>query len=82
MNKAYLNNGKLNVTVLGSGTAWLDTGTFDSLHRSGQFIDVIEKQQGLKIGFIKEIAYRMNYIDSEKLLEHAERLNNSGYGEY
>ena len=82
VNKAYLYEGKLHVTVLGRGTAWLDTGTFDSLQQAGQFIEVIEKRQGLKIGCIEEIAYRMNFIGEDGLLEHAEKLKNSGYGEY
>ena len=82
VNKTYLNKGKLSAQVLGRGTAWLDTGTFDSLQQAGQFIEVIEKRQGLKIGCIEEIAYRMNFIDNEKLLKHAKRLKNSGYGEY
>ena len=82
VNKAYLYEGKLHVTVLGRGTAWLDTGTFDSLQQAGQFIEVIEKRQGLKIGCIEEIAYRMNFISEDALLKHAEKLKNSGYGEY
>ena len=82
VNKAYLDEGKLHVTVLGRGTAWLDTGTFDSLQQAGQFIEVIEKRQGLKIGCIEEIAYRMNFISEDALLKHAEKLKNSGYGEY
>ncbi|MBC8342634.1 MAG: glucose-1-phosphate thymidylyltransferase, partial [Bacteroidetes bacterium] len=82
VNKVYLERGKLRATVLGRGTAWLDTGTFDSLLQAGQFIEVIEKRQGLKIGCIEEIAYRMGFIGKDELLEHAERLKNSGYGEY
>lgn len=82
VNQVYLESGKLHVTVLGRGTAWLDTGTFDSLQQAGQFIEVIEKRHGLKIGCIEEIAYRMNFIDRGKLLEHADRLKNSVYGEY
>lgn len=82
VNKAYLEEGKLHATVLGRGTAWLDTGTFDSLQQAGQFIEVIEKRQGLKIGCVEEIAYRMNFIDKVKLLELAEEMKNSGYGKY
>ena len=82
VNKIYLDEGKLHAIVLGRGTAWLDTGTFDSLQQAGQFIEVVEKRQGLKIGCIEEIAYRMNFIDRGKLLEHVDRLKNSVYGEY
>ena len=82
VNKAYLDNGKLYVTVLGRGTAWLDTGTFDSLQQAGQFIEIVEKRQGLKVGCIEEIAFRMNFISKEKLLKHAEQLKNSRYGVY
>ena len=64
------------------GTAWLDTGTFDSLHDASEYVRVIEKRQGMKIGCIEEIAYRMGFIDHSQLLELANGYNKSGYGEY
>jgi glucose-1-phosphate thymidylyltransferase len=82
VNLAYLKNKKLKVTVLGRGTAWLDTGTFDSLVQASQFIQVIEQRQGLKIGCIEEIAFRMDFISKEHLLKLSEPLKKSGYGEY
>ena len=82
VNIAYLKNKKLKVTVLGRGTAWLDTGTFDSLVQASQFIQVIEQRQGLKIGCIEEIAFRMNFITRNQLLKLSESLRKSGYGEY
>lgn len=82
VNKVYLEKGKLEVGVLDRGTAWLDTGTFDSLQEAGQFIDVIEKRQGLKVGCIEEIAYGKGYINREQLLELAAPLKKSGYGAY
>ena len=82
INKEYMNNQKLKVSIFGRGTAWLDTGTFDSLQHAGQFIQVIEKRQGLKIGCIEEIAYRMGYIDKDMLLEQVRKYKNSGYGKY
>ncbi len=82
VNKVYLERGKLKVGVLSRGTAWLDTGTFASLMQAGEFVRVIEERQGLKIGCIEEIAYRMGYIDQEQLLSIAEPLKKSGYGEY
>ena len=82
VNKTYLKKSKLFVTILSRGTAWLDTGTFNSLQEAGQFVEVIEKRQGLKIGCIEEIAYRMKFIDREQLLENANKLENSGYGSY
>ena len=82
VNKEYLKMGKLKVGVLNRGTAWLDTGTFASLMQAGQFVQVIEERQGLKIGCIEEIAYRMNFIDAEQLKTIAEPLVKSGYGEY
>ena len=82
VNLAYLKNKKLKVTVLGRGTAWLDTGTFDSLVQASQFIQVIEQRQGLKIGCIEEIAFRMGFISKEHLLKLSEPLKKSGYGEY
>ena len=73
---------KLDVQVLGRGTAWLDTGTFESLMQANQYVQVIEERQGRKIGCIEEAAYRMGYINDAKLLEIAEPLRKSGYGEY
>jgi glucose-1-phosphate thymidylyltransferase len=82
VNKEYLKQGKLKVGVLNRGTAWLDTGTFASLMQAGQFVQVIEERQGLKIGCIEEIAYRMGFIDAEQLKTIAEPLVKSGYGQY
>ena len=82
VNREYLKQGKLKVGVLSRGTAWLDTGTFNSLMQAGQFVQVIEERQGLKIGCIEEIAYQMNFIDQKQLKEIAEPLRKSGYGEY
>lgn len=82
INKEYLRRGKLKVGVFDRGTAWLDTGTIKSLMQAGQFIQVIEERQGMKIGAIEEVAYRMGYIDKEQLLKLAEPLVKSGYGEY
>ncbi|WP_461788787.1 glucose-1-phosphate thymidylyltransferase RfbA [Pedobacter sp.] len=82
VNKEYLTRGKLKVGVLSRGTAWLDTGTFASLMQAGQFVQIIEERQGLKIGCIEEIAYRMGYITADQLKEIAKPLVKSGYGEY
>ena len=82
VNKAYLDAGKLKVGILDKGTAWLDTGTFTSLMQAGQFVQVIEERQGLKIGCIEEIAFRMGYIDKNQLNKIAEPLVKSGYGKY
>ncbi|RZK49438.1 MAG: glucose-1-phosphate thymidylyltransferase [Pedobacter sp.] len=82
VNKAYLQQGKLKVGVLSRGTAWLDTGTFASLMQAGQFVQIIEERQGLKIGCIEEVAYRMKFIDAEQLKTIAQPLLKSGYGEY
>jgi glucose-1-phosphate thymidylyltransferase len=82
VNKEYLNRGELDVQVLGRGTTWLDTGTFQSLMQANQYVQVIEERQGRKIGCIEEAAYRMGYINDAKLLEIAEPLRKSGYGEY
>jgi len=82
VNREYLQQGKLKVGVLSRGTAWLDTGTFNSLMQAGQFVQVIEERQGLKIGCIEEIAFQMKFIDSEQLKKIAEPLIKSGYGEY
>jgi len=82
INKVYLEKGKLEVGVLDRGTAWLDTGTFDSLIEAGEFIEVIEKRQGLKIGCIEEIAYRNGWIDDEQMDKLASFYMKSGYGKY
>jgi glucose-1-phosphate thymidylyltransferase len=82
VNRVYLERGKLKVGVLNRGTAWLDTGTFQSLMQAGQFVQVIEERQGLKVGCIEEIAYRMGFIDANQLLEIAKPLVKSGYGTY
>ena len=82
VNKEYLKQGKLKVGVLNRGTAWLDTGTFASLMQAGQFVQVIEERQGMKIGCIEEVAYRMGYINAEQLKTIAEPLVKSGYGQY
>ncbi|MCX8080933.1 MAG: glucose-1-phosphate thymidylyltransferase RfbA [Bacteroidia bacterium] len=82
VNKKYLEMGKLKVSVMERGTAWLDTGTFTSLMQAGQFVQVIEERQGLKIGCIEEVAYKMGYINKEQLLELAKPLMKSGYGQY
>lgn len=82
VNKEYLRRGKLKVSILDRGTAWLDTGTFQSLMQAGQFVQVIEERQGLKIGAIEEAAYRMGFIDSRQLEKLAEPLLKSGYGKH
>ncbi len=82
VNKVYLEQGKLKVGVLSRGTAWLDTGTFNSLMQAGQFVQVIEERQGLKIGAIEEVAYRMGFINAEQLRVVATPLVKSGYGQY
>ena len=82
VNKVYLEKGKLNVSILDRGTAWLDTGTFDSLSDATEFVRVIEKRQGTKIGCIEEIAYRNGYISKEQLQQLAQQLVKSGYGDY
>jgi glucose-1-phosphate thymidylyltransferase len=82
VNKEYLKQGKLDVRLLGRGTAWLDTGTFQSLIQANQYIQVIEERQGRKIGCIEEAAYTKGYINKTQLLEIAEPLRKSGYGEY
>ncbi len=82
VNKAYLQAGKLKVAVLDRGTAWLDTGTFDSLHDASEFVRVIEKRQGYKIGCIEEVAYWNGFISKEQLMQLARELEKSGYGEY
>lgn len=82
VNKVYLQQGKLQVGILDRGTAWLDTGTFDSLMQASQFVQVIEQRQGLKVGCIEEEAWRQGFISTEKLRGLAEPLMKSGYGKY
>ena len=82
VNKAYLEKGKLKVGILSRGTAWLDTGTFNSLMQAGQFVQVLEERQGLKVGCIEEIAWRQGFISDQQLQDLAEPLKKSGYGEY
>ena len=82
VNKAYLDKGKLKVSIMDKGTAWLDTGTFDSLSDASEFVRVIEKRQGTKIGCIEEVAYQNGFITKKQLMELAEGLAKSGYGEY
>ena len=82
LNKIYLENGNLSVSILERGTAWLDTGTHESLMQASQFVQVIENRQGFKIGRIEEIAYRKGFINKEQLLKIAEPLTKSGYGQY
>lgn len=82
VNAEYLRRGKLKVAVLDRGTAWLDTGTFSSLMQAGQFVQVIEERQGLKIGCIEEVAYRNGFISKDQLKQIAEPLVKSGYGTY
>lgn len=82
VNDEYLKQEKLSVTVLDRGTAWLDTGTIDSLMAAGEFVQVVEKRQGLKVGCIEEIAWRQGFIDTKQLLGLAEQLKKSGYGAY
>ena len=82
INKTYLSQGKLKVSVLDKGTAWLDTGTFKSLMQASQFVQVIEERQGLKIGSIEEAAYRMGYIDKKQFKKVVNRLTKSGYGKH
>jgi len=82
VNKVYLERKKLHVGVMNRGIAWLDTGTFDSLNDASEFVRVIEKRQGHKVGCIEEVAYRMNYINREQLFKLADQYNKSGYGEY
>ena len=82
VNKTYLEKGALKVGVMSRGTAWLDTGTFDSLSDASEFVRVIEKRQSQKIGCIEEVAYRMGFIDRQQLLKLADKYEKSGYGQY
>ena len=82
VNRKYLQDKKLRVAVLNRGFAWLDTGTFDSLHDASEFVRVIEKRQGFKVGCLEEIAYRMHFINKEQLNTLAKKLEKSGYGKY
>ncbi len=82
VNRAYLEQGALQVSILDRGTAWLDTGTFSSLMQASQLVEVIQERQGLKVGAIEEVAYEMGYISKEQLLQLAEPLLKSGYGTY
>jgi glucose-1-phosphate thymidylyltransferase len=82
VNKVYLEKGELEVGVMSRGTAWLDTGTFDSLHEASEFVKVLEKRQGFKISCIEEIAYKKGFINKEQLLIAADKYGKSGYGDY
>lgn len=82
VNQAYMERGDLNVELLGRGFAWLDTGTYDSLHEASGFIETLEKRQGLKVACLEEVAYRMGYINTEQLLVQAEELKKNSYGVY
>ena len=82
VNRVYLERGELNVEIMGRGFAWLDTGTHDSLAEAGQFVEILERRQGLKLSCLEEIAYNQGFIDRAMLLESAERYGKSGYGHY
>jgi glucose-1-phosphate thymidylyltransferase len=82
VHNAYLRQGKLKVTILGRGVAWLDTGTHASLLQAGEFVQIVEDRQGFKIGCVEEVAYRMRYINKKKLIKIAGQLTSSGYGKY
>ncbi len=82
INKVYLEKGELEVGIMDRGTAWLDTGTFESLHEASEFVRVIEKRQGVSVSCIEEIAYRKGFINKEQLLIAAEKYGKSGYGDY
>ena len=79
MNNAYLTKGKLSVSILDKGTAWLDTGTFKSLMQASNFVEAIEERQGLKVGAIEEVAYKMGYITKEEMKKQVKSLLKSGY---
>jgi glucose-1-phosphate thymidylyltransferase len=82
VNQVYLDRGDLNVELLSRGFAWLDTGTYDSLHKASGFIETLEKRQGLKVGCLEEIAYRMNFISRVQLFVRADQLKKNSYGTY
>ena len=82
LNNLFLEKKSLNVEILGRGMAWLDTGTFDSLHQASTYIRLLERRQGLKVGCPEEIAWRQGWIDDQDLLSLAQSINKSGYGEY
>tara|TARA_A100001391_G_scaffold160_2_gene316 strand:+ start:15837 stop:16715 length:879 start_codon:yes stop_codon:yes gene_type:complete len=82
VNQAYMERGDLNVELLGRGYAWLDTGTFDSLHEASGYIETLEKRQGLKVACLEEVAYRMGFISRDQLLAQAEETRKNGYGDY
>ena len=82
VNKVYLEKGNLKVAILSRGTAWLDTGTFNSLMQAGQFVQVLEERQGLKVGCIEEVAWRKKFITDDELKQLALPLQKSGYGKY
>jgi glucose-1-phosphate thymidylyltransferase len=82
LNRAYLRDGSLRVERLGRGTAWLDTGTHNSLLDAGVFVRIIEERQGLKVACVEEVAWRMGFIDAHQLKQLAAPLQKSGYGEY
>jgi glucose-1-phosphate thymidylyltransferase len=82
VNLEYLSKGNLHVSILERGTAWLDTGTFDSLMEAGQFVQIMESRRGIKVACIEEVAYRMGYIDAYQLSKLSKPLMKSGYGKY
>ena len=82
VNRVYLERGDLHVEIMGRGFAWLDTGTHDSLAEAGQFVEILERRQGLKMSCLEEIAYNQGFIDRAMLLKSAERYGKSGYGHY
>ena len=82
VNRTYLEAGKLHVSVLPRGTAWLDTGTFDSLSQATQFVQTLQARQGLQVGCPEEAAWRMGMLSDDELLERADRFERSGYGRY
>jgi glucose-1-phosphate thymidylyltransferase len=82
INESYLQGGRLTVTVLPRGTAWLDTGSFESLHDASEYVRVLERRQGTKVGCLEELAWRNGWINDQELLKIADPLRKSGYGEY